>query len=49
MTNSHSKDTQVMGIHNARRYVGDKLFRVARRTFSVWFWYSAKARAGGSP
>ncbi|ALO68076.1 FAD-binding dehydrogenase [Arthrobacter alpinus] len=30
MTNSYSKDTQVMGIHNARRYLGDKLFRVAK-------------------
>lgn len=30
ITNSYSKDTQVMGIHNARRYLGDKLFRVAK-------------------
>jgi hypothetical protein len=28
--NPFSKDTQVMGIHNARRYLGDRLSRVAR-------------------
>ncbi|MEH2511760.1 putative oxidoreductase [Nitrobacteraceae bacterium AZCC 1564] len=28
--NPYVKDTQVMGIHNARRYVGDKLIRTAR-------------------
>jgi len=30
MTNPYSKDMHVMGIHNARRYPGDKLFRVAK-------------------
>lgn len=30
MANPFSKDAQVMGIHNARRYVGDKLMRVAK-------------------
>ena len=28
--NPFVKDTQVMGIHNARRYIGDKLIRTAR-------------------
>ncbi|WP_315835805.1 FAD-binding dehydrogenase [Bradyrhizobium prioriisuperbiae] len=28
--NPYVKDTQVMGIHNARRYLGDKLIRTAR-------------------
>jgi hypothetical protein len=28
--NPFTKDTQVMGIHNARRYLGDRLSRVAR-------------------
>lgn len=28
--NKFVKDTQVMGIHNARRYIGDKLIRTAR-------------------
>ncbi|MFZ5731168.1 MAG: FAD-binding dehydrogenase [Pseudomonadota bacterium] len=28
--NTFVKDTQVMGIHNARRYIGDKLIRTAR-------------------
>lgn len=28
--NPYVKDTQVMGIHNARRYIGDKLIRTAR-------------------
>jgi predicted oxidoreductase len=28
--NPFSKDSQIMGIHNARRYLGDKLFRVAK-------------------
>ncbi len=28
--NPYVKDTQVMGIHNARRYVGDKLIRTAK-------------------
>ena len=30
MANPYSKDAQVMGIHNARRYLGDKLFRAAK-------------------
>ena len=30
MDNPFVKDTQVMGIHNARRYLGDKLIRTAR-------------------
>jgi predicted oxidoreductase len=30
MANSFSKDAQVMGIHNARRYLGDRLVRTAR-------------------
>jgi predicted oxidoreductase len=29
-TNPFSKDTQVMGIRNSRRYLGDRLVRVAR-------------------
>ncbi|MBC2864754.1 FAD-binding dehydrogenase [Streptomyces mexicanus] len=29
MANPYSKDTQVQGIHNARRYLGDRLGRVA--------------------
>jgi predicted oxidoreductase len=29
IANSYSKDAQVQGIHNARRYIGDKLGRVA--------------------
>jgi predicted oxidoreductase len=28
--NPYVKDTQVMGIHNARRYIGDRLIRTAR-------------------
>ena len=28
--NAYVKDTQVMGIHNARRYIGDKLIRTAK-------------------
>lgn len=28
--NPYVKDTQVMGIHNARRYLGDKLIRTAK-------------------
>jgi hypothetical protein len=28
--NAYVKDTQVMGIHNARRYLGDKLIRTAK-------------------
>jgi hypothetical protein len=28
--NPYVKDTQVMGIHNARRYIGDKLIRAAK-------------------
>ena len=28
--NPYVKDTQVMGIHNARRYIGDKLIRTAK-------------------
>ncbi len=30
MDNPYVKDTQVMGIHNARRYLGDKLIRTAK-------------------
>jgi predicted oxidoreductase len=30
ITNRFSKDTQVMGIHNSRRYLGDRLMRVAK-------------------
>jgi predicted oxidoreductase len=30
VTNPYSKDAQVMGIHNSRRYLGDKLFRTAK-------------------
>jgi predicted oxidoreductase len=30
MTNPYVKDAQVMNIHNARRYIGDKLIRTAR-------------------
>lgn len=30
IANPFSKDTQVMGIHNARRFLGDRLSRVAR-------------------
>lgn len=30
MTNPYVKDTQVMNIHNARRYIGDKLIRTAK-------------------
>ncbi|MBT2531092.1 FAD-binding dehydrogenase [Arthrobacter sp. ISL-48] len=30
MTNRYSKDAQVMGIQNSRRYLGDKLFRTAK-------------------
>jgi uncharacterized protein len=29
MSNSYVKDAQVMNIHNARRYIGDKLIRTA--------------------
>jgi uncharacterized protein len=28
--NAYVKDTQVMGIHNARRYIGDRLIRTAK-------------------
>jgi predicted oxidoreductase len=28
--NPYVKDTQVMGIHNARKYIGDRLFRTAK-------------------
>jgi hypothetical protein len=30
LDNPYVKDTQVMGIHNARRYIGDKLIRTAK-------------------
>lgn len=30
MVNPYSKDTQVNGIHNSRRYLGDKIFRTAK-------------------
>jgi predicted oxidoreductase len=30
MTNPYVKDTQVMNIHNARRYIGDRLIRTAK-------------------
>jgi hypothetical protein len=30
ITNPYVKDTQVMNIHNARRYLGDKLIRTAK-------------------
>lgn len=30
MSNPYVKDTQVMNIHNARRYIGDKLIRTAK-------------------
>jgi uncharacterized protein len=30
MSNPYVKDAQVMNIHNARRYIGDKLIRTAR-------------------
>jgi hypothetical protein len=30
ITNPYVKDTQVMNIHNARRYIGDKLIRTAK-------------------
>jgi predicted oxidoreductase len=30
MTNAYVKDAQVMNIHNARRYVGDRLIRTAK-------------------
>src|SRR6202043_1149923 len=30
ITNPYAKDTQVMNIHNARRYIGDRLIRTAR-------------------
>ena len=30
IANAYVKDTQVMNIHNARRYVGDRLIRTAR-------------------
>ncbi|ATQ42257.1 FAD-binding dehydrogenase [Caulobacter mirabilis] len=30
MANPYAKDAQVMGIHNARRYLGDKLVRTAK-------------------
>jgi predicted oxidoreductase len=30
VTNPYSKVAQIMGIHNGRRYLGDKLFRVAK-------------------
>jgi len=30
MTNAYVKDAQVMNIHNARRYIGDKLIRTAK-------------------
>jgi uncharacterized protein len=30
ITNPYVKDTQVMNIHNARRYIGDRLIRTAR-------------------
>ena len=30
MTNPYVKDAQVMNIHNARRYIGDKLIRTAK-------------------
>ncbi len=30
MTNPYVKDAQVMNIHNARRYIGDRLIRTAR-------------------
>jgi predicted oxidoreductase len=30
VTNPYSKDAQVMGIHNSRRYLGDRLFRTAK-------------------
>jgi uncharacterized protein len=30
ITNAYAKDTQVINIHNARRYIGDRLIRTAR-------------------
>jgi predicted oxidoreductase len=30
VTNPYSKDSQVIGTHNSRRYLGDKLFRTAK-------------------
>jgi uncharacterized protein len=30
ITNAYAKDTQVLNIHNARRYIGDRLIRTAR-------------------
>ena len=30
MSNPYVKDAQVMNIHNARRYIGDKLIRTAK-------------------
>ncbi|RFA21137.1 FAD-binding dehydrogenase [Subtercola boreus] len=30
LANAYAKDAQVVGIHNARRYLGDRLFRVAK-------------------
>ncbi|MGA9089530.1 MAG: FAD-binding dehydrogenase [Bradyrhizobium sp.] len=30
ITNPYAKDTQVLNIHNARRYIGDRLIRTAR-------------------
>jgi predicted oxidoreductase len=30
MSNPYVKDTQVMNIHNARRYIGDRLIRTAK-------------------
>jgi predicted oxidoreductase len=30
MANAYAKDTQVINIHNARRYIGDKLIRTAK-------------------
>ena len=30
ITNLYSKDVQVMSIRNSRRYIGDKLVRVAK-------------------
>ncbi len=34
--NPYAKDTQVMGIHNARRYIGDRLIRTAKpHAFSI--------------
>lgn len=30
ITNPYSKDTQVTGIHNSRRYLGDRLFRTVK-------------------